>query len=325
MGVTRNAGHASGRTRLGEFGEPRRHLAGLTRRAVTRSADNEGRPPPGKKSIFDTAAPRDTDARGIRTTMRKKPVTQTKKTGAAAAVQNLAVPAIHCAYTALAEPAALKPHPQNVNTHPPAQLRVYQKVIQANGWRRPVVVSKRSGYIVKGHGAWLTAQAAGWLVPIEYQDYASEAEELRDHVADNELAKAAETDQVKLEALLAAMPDVELAGIMADLPDVTNLPDLPAAPASVQENLEHMASIKAQRKRGNQNIVAKTDTEHYLVIIFRDRTAREAALRLLGLPTDERYLPADTVKLSRRRSVLPPMLSAVGAKAAQPNKAGACG
>ena len=131
-------------------------------------------------------------------------------------------PAVHCHYDALENPATLVPNPVNPNQHPPEQLRVFGKIIWANGWRSAVVVSNRSGHIVKGHGAVLTALAEKFpVVPVEYQDYESAAAELEDLLADNELARLSLTDphglQSALKQLSAAGRDPELTGILAKL------------------------------------------------------------------------------------------------------------
>src|SRR3990167_7954221 len=66
-------------------------------------------------------------------------------------------PALHCAHARLVPTSKLKPNPQNPNKHSAEQLKLYAKIIRHQGWRRAIVVSKRSGLIVTGHGAWLAA------------------------------------------------------------------------------------------------------------------------------------------------------------------------
>ena len=88
---------------------------------------------------------------------------------------------VHCAFHEMASIHVLKPHPLNPNTHPAKQLAIYAQVIAATGWREPVTVSRRSGFIVSGHGAVEAARLIPTeLIPIEYQEYASEAEEVAD-------------------------------------------------------------------------------------------------------------------------------------------------
>jgi hypothetical protein len=84
-----------------------------------------------------------------------------------------------------------------------------------------------------------------------------------------------------------------------------------------QQNVE---SIKQQRREGNANTATKNDTEIYLTVVFRDRAAREALLTRLGLPSDERYLLADSVSIAAVKALLPS-----GKQAAETKHSGACG
>lgn len=98
---------------------------------------------------------------------------------------------IHCQYTELCDAASLVPNPRNPNRHPKRQIELLAKIIQTQGWRQPVTVSNRSGFIVRGHGRLEAAMLIGCKVPVERQDYASEAEEWADLVADNRIAEPA--------------------------------------------------------------------------------------------------------------------------------------
>src|SRR5438445_9735483 len=105
-------------------------------------------------------------------------------------------PLVRCRYSRLVPVAKLKPNPRNPNVHPDGQLALYAKVIAHQGWRRPVVVSKRSGFIVTGHGAVETAKRAGWkLVPVDYQDFKSQTDETAHMLADNRLPELSDIDE----------------------------------------------------------------------------------------------------------------------------------
>src|SRR5690349_14950021 len=87
-------------------------------------------------------------------------------------------PSVRCACDEIVSLDRLQANPRNPNKHPEAQLGLYAKAIQHQGWRRAVVISKRSGYIVTGHGAVETARQNGWpSVPVDYQDFDSDADE----------------------------------------------------------------------------------------------------------------------------------------------------
>ncbi len=112
-------------------------------------------------------------------------------------------PLIHCAYNRLVPIAELKPHPRNPNTHPKRQVDLLAEIIQRQGWRAPIVVSKRSGYVVAGHGRLLAARSAGLKVaPVNFQDFTSDAAEIEHMLADNKIAELSEMDADALRELL---------------------------------------------------------------------------------------------------------------------------
>lgn len=127
-------------------------------------------------------------------------------------------PAIHCKYDALADIETVVENPRNPNTHPPKQVALLAKIIEHQGWRAPIVVSKRSGFVVAGHGRLLAARKLGLAkVPVDRQDFATEADEWAHLIADNKIAELAETDDDLLGALLSELEgqlDVALAGIL---------------------------------------------------------------------------------------------------------------
>lgn len=127
------------------------------------------------------------------------------------------LPEVHSSAWSIVDPKELKPHPQNPNEHPQGQLDYYAAIIGYQGWRQPIRVSKRSGFITKGHGAWLTALDRQWpTVPVEYQYYADEAAELSDLLADNNLARMSQLNEQKasiaVERLKEVGGDQKLAG-----------------------------------------------------------------------------------------------------------------
>ena len=88
---------------------------------------------------------------------------------------------IYCAHTRLIDPNTLKPNPANPNRHSAHQIALLASIIQEQGWRNSITLSKRSGMIVRGHGRLEAALLIGCeSVPVDEQDYASEAEELAD-------------------------------------------------------------------------------------------------------------------------------------------------
>ena len=124
---------------------------------------------------------------------------------------------IHCAYAALVDPTDLKPYPGNPNTHPTEQLRLLTRAILERGWRHPIIVSKLSGRIVAGHARQTVAIAMRLpQVPVDYQAFTSEAEELEFVLSDNRLAELAEMDNAALKDALQKLDtgetDMDLTG-----------------------------------------------------------------------------------------------------------------
>lgn len=110
---------------------------------------------------------------------------------------------IHCSYTELKDPTLLVPNPRNPNQHSATQINLLARIIQSQGWRAPITISKRSGFVVRGHGRLEAALALGLTeVPVDVQEYASEAEEYADLIADNRLAELSSIDNKLLADLL---------------------------------------------------------------------------------------------------------------------------
>jgi hypothetical protein len=122
---------------------------------------------------------------------------------------------IDCAHDAMVDVEKLIPHPRNPNKHPENQIMLLGKIIKAQGFRRPIIVSKRSGFIVVGHARYQAAKYIGMQsVPVDYQDYINEAMEYADMIADNRIAELTERDTDMLKELLLELKD---AGDLSDI------------------------------------------------------------------------------------------------------------
>lgn len=118
---------------------------------------------------------------------------------------------VFCAHDAIVPIKDLRPNPKNPNQHPPEQIKLLASIIRATGWRAPITVSKRSGLVTKGHGRLMAAQLDDLTdAPVDYQDYASEAEELADLTADNRIAELATTDNKMLAEVFADIDTGEI-------------------------------------------------------------------------------------------------------------------
>lgn len=131
---------------------------------------------------------------------------------------------VFCSYDEIVAIKNLKPNPANPNQHGERQIKLLADIIKGNGWRAPITVSKRSGLMVKGHGRRMAALQAGMqYAPVEYQEYASEAEEHADLIADNRIAELSSMESQKLLDMVDTLGDapVELTGFTEqDLQDI---------------------------------------------------------------------------------------------------------
>lgn len=124
---------------------------------------------------------------------------------------------IHCKYDELVDIKALKPNPRNPNRHSDEQIERLAKILEYQGVRRAVRVSKLSGLMTVGHGQLLAFQKLGWKeMPVDYQDYESEEMEYADLVADNSLNAWSELDLASINAQVGELDpdfDIDLLGI----------------------------------------------------------------------------------------------------------------
>jgi DNA modification methylase len=106
----------------------------------------------------------------------------------------------------------LKPNPLNRNSHPKDQIERLAKILEYQGWRYPIKVSKRSGLITSGHGRLEAAKLLKLKeVPVSFQDYADEAQEYADTVSDNSIASWSELDLSGINSDIVDLgPDFDL-------------------------------------------------------------------------------------------------------------------
>lgn len=123
---------------------------------------------------------------------------------------------IKCSYTELVPLKKLVPHDKNRNKHPKDQIERLAKIIDFQGQRHPIIVSKRSGKIVAGHGRFAALKKLKWdKAAVDYQDFKTEEEEYAFLVSDNAIALWAELelDNIKLDLEDLKPLDLDLLGL----------------------------------------------------------------------------------------------------------------
>jgi hypothetical protein len=139
---------------------------------------------------------------------------------------------VHCPHDAMVSVKELKPHPKNRNSHPKEQIERLAKILDYQGFRYPIKVSKLSGFITSGHGRLAAAKLLKIKeVPVSFQDYADEAQEYADLQADNAIASWSELDLSGINSdMLDLGPDFDL--------DLLGIKDFGIDPADKTEEIE---------------------------------------------------------------------------------------
>lgn len=152
--------------------------------------------------------------------------------------------AIHCLYDDLVDPKLLKEHPKNRNVHSKEQIARLAQILEYQGIRYAIKVSKQSGCITSGHGRRMALMYSKVSkVPVVYQDYADEAQEYADIIADNSIASWAELDLANINLDIQDLGpdfDINLLGIKDFEIDIADrfecdpdeVPDVPTEPKS---------------------------------------------------------------------------------------------
>lgn len=150
---------------------------------------------------------------------------------------------IMCAYAELKPLHKLQPHPENPHKHSQEQIDRLAKLIDYQGIRHPVIVSKRSGFIVAGHGRLAALKKLGVSdVPIDYQDFEDEAQEYAFIVSDNAIGKdewaaldveliQKKIDIVPIQIPMLGIKDFEIKKLDPQS-DEDEVPETPAEPVS---------------------------------------------------------------------------------------------
>jgi hypothetical protein len=122
---------------------------------------------------------------------------------------------VWCAFSEIISTAEVRANPRNPNQHPIEQIDLLAKILKEQGWRWPIKVSTRSGYIVSGHCRLAAAKRAGMTsVPVDYQDYGSDEAEIADMLADNRVQELSILDD---DLAMSLVSDLNTAGYDTEL------------------------------------------------------------------------------------------------------------
>lgn len=160
--------------------------------------------------------------------------------------------------------SSIKPNKRNPNKHSKDQVAAIAKNIERLGWRVPITVSNRSGLIVRGHGRYQAAKLLGAEeAPVVFQDYATQAEEWADLIADNKLAEAAKADEDALAAMMAEIDE--------DTRELTGMASIAIQDAltrkEVAEDLERFDRLMAPEIKQRDQATKRKETAKVLVIL----------------------------------------------------------
>ena len=117
---------------------------------------------------------------------------------------------VYCSHDELVDIVKIVGNPRNPNKHDDNQIELLARIIKEQGWRKPITVSNRSGFVVSGHGRLAAAiKLKAAVVPVDYQDYATEADEWADLIADNRIAEFSTIDEDMLSELLVELNETD--------------------------------------------------------------------------------------------------------------------
>lgn len=102
-------------------------------------------------------------------------------------------------------------NPRNANSHPQSQIDELANLIKYQGFRNPIIISNRTGFLLAGHGRIMALKQLGaGRVPAIFQDFDNEAQEYAYLISDNEIARQADLDLQKVYTAIHEIPGIDL-------------------------------------------------------------------------------------------------------------------
>lgn len=110
------------------------------------------------------------------------------------------------------------PNPKNPNEHSAEQVTKLAQLIKRQGWRHPIIVSTRSGFITAGHCRLSAAKELKLKkVPVHFQEFLTEAQEYEFLISDNAISLWSHLDLASINLNITEFgPDLDLGCLALD-------------------------------------------------------------------------------------------------------------
>lgn len=211
-------------------------------------------------------------------------------------------------------------NPRQIDAHAKKKLR---ENIQKTGLLAPIIVNRRSGFVVSGHQR-LTAldtleKTDQYQLQVAYVDLTPKQEREVNIFMNNESAQGSwDLDALKemievdnIDVLSAGFEESDLKMMLPDWKGMdAALADEPDdnAPRSEEESdieaqAERIRKIKQTKKEGLAKAREADDTEFFLCIVFRDRKHLDSYMDRLHIDRREKYLSPDKMEAAVRELV----------------------
>lgn len=194
---------------------------------------------------------------------------------------------IDCAYDEMVGTDKLVPNPQNPNTHTEEQIRKLARLIELHGWRHPITVSNRSGFVNCGHARLDAAKLLNMKkVPVDRQDFESEAMEWAAMTSDNIVQELSLLDgQMMADGIVMLdQLNLDVEGLTSlDVSQIENYIDGPTMPTD-EDWLSTFENAEGDKERTHFKItfvLLNKYREIFLVLFKKYEDKNKAMARLL--------------------------------------------
>jgi len=158
------------------------------------------------------------------------------------------------------------PNPKNANRHSVEQIKRLEKLITYQGFRNPLIVSKRTGFLIVGHGRLEAATNLGLTeLPVIMQDFKDEAQEYSYLISDNEIAKWSELDKQAVHIELENL-DIELD--LLGIEDFTIEKEKKKEDKPVDLSFEYKLEIDCKTEEAQQYLLSELEDRKYEVRVL---------------------------------------------------------